>query len=181
MNFVWFILAGVVFAIVYCYFVSLLLFAVGRTMVRRLKEKTMDKTKEWYFSWPAIVVGLLVVQLFLQCYLAKLPDTRSTSELFDGMLLLYMVFAALVVVGKRERDSYRKSQERPRQDAEKQRLVGRINEPEDGRSVHPVRVDGAGTHRIRRSIDLAPRKPPKCLQAPKNTLRGSSTENSAPV
>ncbi|MGD8500635.1 MAG: hypothetical protein PVJ86_08295 [Phycisphaerales bacterium] len=89
----------------------------------------MDKTKEWYFSWPAIVVGLLVVQLLVQCCLAKLPDTPSTSELFDGMLLLYMVFAALVVVGKRERESYRKSRERPRQDAEKQRLVGRINEP----------------------------------------------------
>jgi hypothetical protein len=83
-------------------------------MVRRRKEETMDKTKEWYFSWPAIVVGLLVVQLLVQCYLAKLPDTPSTSELFDGMLLLYMVLAALVVVGKRERDSCRKSQKRPR-------------------------------------------------------------------
>jgi glucan phosphoethanolaminetransferase (alkaline phosphatase superfamily) len=129
MNVVWFILVGVVFAIVYCYFVSLFLLAVGRAVVKRLNEKTMDKTKEWYFSWPAIVVGLLVVQLFVQCYLAKLPDTPSTSELFDGMLLLYMVFAALVVVGKRERDSYRKSQERPRHDAEKQRLVGRVDEP----------------------------------------------------
>jgi hypothetical protein len=129
MNVVWFILVGVVFAIVYCYFVSLFLFAVGRAVVKRLKKKTMDKTKEWYFSWPAIVVGLLVVQLLVQCCLAKLPDTPSTSELFDGMLLLYMVFAALVVVGKRERESYRKSRERPRQDAEKQRLVGRINEP----------------------------------------------------
>jgi glucan phosphoethanolaminetransferase (alkaline phosphatase superfamily) len=129
MNVVWFILAGVVCAIVYCYFVSLFLCAVGRAAVKRLKEKTMDKTKGWYLSWPAVVVGLLAVQLFVQCYLAKLPDTPSTSELFDGMLLLYMVFAALVVVCKRERDSYHKSQKCPRQDAEKQKPLGRANEP----------------------------------------------------
>jgi mannose/fructose/N-acetylgalactosamine-specific phosphotransferase system component IID len=130
MNIVWFILAGVVFAIIYCYFLSLLLFKVGRAIVKKLKEKTMDKTKNWNFSWPVIVVGLLVVQFLVQCYLANLPDTPFNSKLFDVILLLYMVFATLVVVGKNEHDSYGKSQERSRQDAEKQRLVERINELE---------------------------------------------------
>ncbi|MHC4557023.1 MAG: hypothetical protein ACYTFW_06075 [Planctomycetota bacterium] len=74
----------------------------------------MDKTKNWYFSWPAIVAGLLAAQFLVQCYLKNLPDTPSNSKLFDGILLLYMVFATLVVVGKHEHDSYRKSQERSR-------------------------------------------------------------------
>ena len=131
MNIVWFILVGIVFAIIYCYFLSLLLFAVGRAMVKKLKEKTMDKTKNWCFSWPAIVVGLLVAQFLVQCYLTNLPGTPSNSELFDVILLLYMVFATLVVVGKHEHDSYCKSKERSRQDAEKQRLAERINEFEE--------------------------------------------------
>lgn len=131
MNIIWFILVGVVFAIIYCYFLSLLLFAVGRAMVKKLKKKTMDKTINWCFSWPAIVAGLLAAQFLVQCYLTNLPDTPSNSKLFDVILLLYMVFATLVVVGKHEHDSYGKSQERSRQDAEKQRLAERINELEE--------------------------------------------------
>lgn len=112
MNIIWFIVAAGVFEIVYCYFLCRFLFAVGLAAARKLKEKAVDNTKHWYFSWPAIVTGLLTVQFAVQCCLASLPEAPSTSELYDWALLLYMILVAFVVVGKLERDSRCKSLQR---------------------------------------------------------------------
>lgn len=112
MHIVWFIIAAGVFAIVYCYFLCRFLFSVGLATARKLKKKVADNTKHWYFNWPAIVAGLLTVQFAVQCCLARLPETPSTSELYDLALLLYMILVALVAVGKLERDSRCKSLQR---------------------------------------------------------------------
>ena len=74
----------------------------------------MNKQKKWYFSWPAIVVWLLIVQFCVQCYVAKLPDNSSNYKLSGGIFLLYFVFITLVIIGKYEQDEKEKSKLRYR-------------------------------------------------------------------
>lgn len=80
----------------------------------------MNKERKWYFSWPAIVVCLLIVQFCVQCYIARLPDTSSNYKLSGGIYTLYFVFVTLVIVYKYEEDEKVKS-----------KLTYRINELEE--------------------------------------------------